>query len=330
MNILLTFDYELFFGDNSGTVEKCMLEPTEELLEIATRYNIQYTFFVDVGYIIAAKKYSELDDERARVESQIRKMVEQGHDVQLHIHPHWQKATWSGNWNMNTTGAYKLSDFTQEESDEIVRAYKKEIDAITGKTSFVFRAGGWCIQPFSRLVNVFKELNITHDSTVVSGDFLETSEYSVDFREAPLKSHYRFEDDVCLEQENGFFTEVQITPLRYSPLFYWRLYILGRLFPSEHKMLGDGVFLSQGGRKKRTLLTYTTTHVSTDGYFASKLEAGLQKAINFEWDEMVSIGHPKSNTRYSLKKLEEFISKYRSIHNFTTFSEAYREGSKKD
>ncbi len=330
MNILLTFDYELFFGSEPGTVHKCMLEPTNDLLKMAEKYNVRYTFFVDVGYLMASARYNALSEERSLVVRQIREMIEKGHDVQLHIHPHWEKASWDGRWSMNTEDAYKLSDFSKEESDEIVRKYKTGIDEIIGRKTFVYRAGGWCIQPFNQLKDVFVELGITHDSTVVAGDFLETREYAVDFRDAPLKSVYRFEDDVCLEDVQGRFTEVQITPLRYSPLFYWRLYILGRLKPHRHKMLGDGIFLSQGGRKKRTLSAFTTTHVSTDGYFACKLQAGLQKAENMGWREMVTIGHPKSNTLFSLEKLEEFISENASKHNFTTFIRAFGEHSPQD
>lgn len=323
MNILLTFDYELFFGNEPGTVRKCMLDPTNDLFQIAEKYDVHYTFFVDVGYLVAAAKYDALKEERELVVAQIREMIARGHDVQLHVHPHWEKATWDGKWSMNTTGAYKLSDFAEEESDKIVRKYKAEIESIIERKTFVYRAGGWCIQPFSHLRNIFSELGITHDSTVVAGDFLETSEYAVDFRDAPLKSNYRFEEDVCIEDKNGQFTEVQITPLRYSPLFYWRLYLLGRLNPGRHKMLGDGIFISQGGRKKRTLTAFTTAHVSTDGYFASKLNAGLEKVQNLGWSELVTIGHPKSNTLYSLEKLEEFIGINVKKHNFTTFMEVF-------
>lgn len=323
MNILLTFDYELFFGEVHGTVKQCMIERTNELLAIAEKHNVKYTFFVDVGYLVAAAKYAELDLERALVEEQIQELVAKGHDVQLHIHPHWERAEWDGQWQMNTDGAYKLSDFPQLEKEEIVRKYKETIDELIGRKTFVFRAGGWCIQPFSDLKTVFKELAITHDSTVIAGDFLVTKDYAVDFRDAPLKSSYHFEDDVCKEVEEGSFTEVQITPLRYSPLFYWRLYVWGRLRPKRHKMLGDGIHLSQGGRKKRTLLNFTIGHVSSDGYFATKLQAGLDKAVNMGWNEMVVIGHPKSNTIFSLEQLDKFIQENVRKHNFTTFHQSY-------
>ncbi len=57
MNIFLTYDYELFFGEESGSVDKCMIEPTNELLKIAKEFNIKMTFFVDIGYLIKLKEF---------------------------------------------------------------------------------------------------------------------------------------------------------------------------------------------------------------------------------------------------------------------------------
>lgn len=320
MKIFLTFDYELFFGSQSGSVEKCMLEPTNDLLQIARDKQVSYTFFVDVGYLICAEKYSELTQEVAAVKDQIKKMILEGHDVQLHIHPHWEKAVYlNGRWEMNLQGAYRLADFNAAERKQIIRAYKSYLEELIGRSVFVFRAGGWCIQPFELLMDDFRELGLTIDSSVIPGDFLMTSDYAVDFRDAPMKDCYKFDSDVCVENEDGFFTEFPITSMRYSPLFFWRLYVLGRLSPENHKMIGDGVFLDQGGRKKRTLLTYTRNHVSTDGYFAGKLTAALNMCKNSGFETMLTIGHPKGNTKYSLVQLQKFINYNHTKHDFTSF-----------
>ena len=56
MNLFLTFDYELFFGSSTGTVQKCLIEPTNRLLEMARKHKVSMTFFVDIGYIIALER----------------------------------------------------------------------------------------------------------------------------------------------------------------------------------------------------------------------------------------------------------------------------------
>jgi len=322
MKIFLTFDYELFFGDQSGSVEKCMIEPTNELFGLARERKIFYTFFVDVGYLIAAEKYDELKTELDQVKDQVRLMVTRGHDVQLHIHPHWEKAKYeAGKWEMNTKGAYKLSDFQERDFTRIIKDYKTYLEELIGREIDAFRAGGWCIQPFHLFEKVFKEVGLRIDSSVISGGYMMTDDYFIDFTNAPKKSKYNFENDVCEEVENGSFTEYPISSLRYSPMFFWQLYILGRLFPKQHKMVGDGLFLSQGGRKKRVLTMYTDYHVSTDGYYAKKLNVALDKAINLKHQEMVIIGHPKGNTVYGLRKLKSFIERNHEQHEFTSFNQ---------
>lgn len=320
MKVFLTFDYELFFGEDPGTIEKCMLEPTNDLFRLAENMDVQYTFFVDVGFLVAADKYDQLNDEVSKVEGQIRDMIKRGHDVQLHIHPHWERAEYKdGKWEMNVKGAYRLHDFGPEERKAIIRKYKKRIEELIGRKVSVLRAGGWCIQPFSDLKGALKEEGVIADTSVIRGDFMLTDEYALDFREAPEKDEYRFEDDVCVEDPNGSFTEYPITSMRYSPLFFWRLYSLGRLFPGRHKMIGDGNFLSQGGRKKKVLKTYSYNHISTDGYFSSKLEQGLNMCENKGFQKMVVIGHPKGNTLFSIEKLQKFIDKNHKKHEFTSF-----------
>jgi hypothetical protein len=324
MNIFLTFDYELFFGESTGSVEKCMIEPTNHLLEISKKYSIPMTFFVDVGYLIRLEtesaKHKALKSDITKVKNQITEIMEAGCDVQLHIHPHWERSYYNGEkWVIETDNCYKLSDFEEDELVHIVSFYKEYLENLIHRKVHTFRAGGWCIQPFDKLNLIFKEIGIKYDSSVFPGGHFESKDYFFDFRNAPEKSKYNFENDVCLEQNDGFFTEYPISSLKYSPLFYWRLYVLGRLFPLNHKMIGDGNFLSQPGRKKSVLTNFTWNHVSSDGYYASKLNKSLKMKLKSKSESMVIIGHPKGNTRFSVKCLNAFVKKNYLNHNFTSF-----------
>jgi len=297
-----------------------MLEPTSVLLGLAKDKEVKYTFFVDVGYLIQAAKFPETISELNKVKQQIKEILKLGHDVQLHVHPHWEKTSYvNGEWKMNTSGAYKLSDFNTTDQANIIKKYKSYLEELIGRDVTAYRAGGWCIQPFEEIKQVFKQVGLKIDSSVFSGGYLVTDDYYVDFTEAPKKSCYRFEQDVCVEDPNGSFIEYPISSFRYRPSFFWMLYVLGRLFPVKHKMIGDGVFLSQGGRKRSVLSSYTNSHVSTDGYYAKKLNAALEKSINLEHEEMVVIGHPKGNTVYSIAKLTRFIELNYTKHEFTSF-----------
>jgi hypothetical protein len=325
VNIQLTFDYELFFGKRAGSVEKCLIEPTNALLTIFKCYGIQATFFVDAGYLLKLKElapqFQSLQNDLDAVVKQLKAIQEQGSSIQLHIHPHWEKAAYLNNeWVFDMNNCYKLADFEQGEMEEIVRKYKACLDFYSTVPTTVFRAGGWCIQPFQRLKAVFKELNIQVDSSVIPNVQFASEQYDFDFTTAPQKAHYTFDNDVCVEDENGFFTEIPITSFRYSPFFYWRLYGLGRLFPSQHKMMGDGLFLTQPKRKNTQLSQTTWNHVSCDGFYAIKMKAALKSALRNEQQGIVIIGHPKGMTQFSLKKLAAFCKQYHNIHAFKALS----------
>lgn len=322
VNILLTFDYELFFGPNSGTVEKCLLEPTWDLIDLAEGKAIRYTFFVDVGFLIHAAKYPELNVEMQLVHEQLKSILAKGHSLQLHVHPHWEHAEYlNGKWTMHAEKYYSLMNFDAISRAEIIHKYKSWLEDFSGKKVEAFRAGGWCIQPFSELRDIFEKEGLFIDSSVIPGDFLSTDQYHVDFRKAPFLSRYNFNSDVCQEDPQGKFTEFPIASMRYSPLFFWSLYLRGRLNPRRHKMIGDGSFLSQGGRKRDSLLYHSYKHVSSDGYFAGKLESALNMALNRGFSELVVIGHPKGNTVYSLEKLKVFIDRHYTKHPFISFEE---------
>lgn len=312
MNIYLTFDYELFFGEKTGTIEKCILEPTDDLLNLCERYGIGMTFFVDVGFLIKLKEYSEkyelLSVQFQRIRFQFDRMKALGCSIQLHIHPHWENAIFDGfSWILKTDNCYKLADFSFEQADQIITNYHSFLSQLVDGPVHAFRAGGWCIQPFEHIRLALKKVGIKKDSSVFSGAKFESSDYFFDFTTAPQKGSYRFESDVCVEEQTGSFLEIPISSMRYQPFFYWMLYVNGRLFPSQHKMIGDGEFIPQPGRKFSHLTRSNWNHVSSDGYYAKKLKSArkilLQKGIH----EMVVIGHPKGNTRYSLRKLEQFI-----------------------
>ncbi len=327
MNIFLTMDYEVFFGDKSGSVEKCMIEPTNLLLDLAKKNNFRFTFFWDVGHFLALEKFktdeSSLEADYQAIDQQVKRMVKEGHEVQLHIHPHWEMANWNGTeWQMNLDKHYKLSDFEQINRESIFSKYKAKLEEVTGLKSTVFRAGGWCIQPFTDFKDLFEKHEITCDSSVLPGISWKTEQYNLDFKSVHSQEPYRFDVDVCQVVDGGKFLEIPISSRFYSPLFYWKLYGLGRISPSEHKMWGDGNFVAQPGGKSEMLLKGKMHHISTDGYFASELEYSFLKLEKSGRKTMCIIGHPKSLTKYALKKIDTFTTRNRESKRFMTLSEA--------
>lgn len=322
MNIFLTLDYELFFGNTSGTTERCILDPTRRLMEITKRTGVCMTYFIDAGYLVKLEeikdKFPELNNDYVAITNQIKDLVAQGNDCQLHIHPHWEDATYAnGKWNF-PVHRYKLIDFPKEDAEDIFKRYASTLFHVTNQKIHSYRAGGWCLQPFSHVIDAFLAEGIQIDSTVFPGGYNNNEVYSYDFRKVTTNKAYRFEDDLCNYKNTGRFLELPIAAHTYSPLFFWQLYGWGRLIPSRHKPLGDGFPISTKGERSTRLTRSSRLPVSLDGFFAKKLSSALNKNIA---DDFVVIGHPKACTRFSLEQLEKFIEKMKDVHSFKTFSD---------
>ena len=327
MKVFLTLDYELFFGDNPGTIEKCMLEPTNLLLDLAEKHKIGMTFFVDAGHlsrILELKaQFPQLQAEEDKIIKQLNRILSVGCDIQLHIHPHWEDAKFDGvKWQMNVGGNYKLSDFSTETAAEIFRKYKRVLEQTITRKVHSFRAGGWCIQPFMHIKDVMQEEGVRYDTSVFPGGKMITGDYEFDFTKAPKNlGRWKFSSDECQPDAAGYFTEIPIATYRYNPLFYWELFAWGRIYPSHHKFIGDGNYIPQPGRRKELLTTFSWNHASLDGYYAKKMKTICTFYLKQKRTDLVYIGHPKGLTRYSLSKLDQFIKEMKNKVDFTTFNQ---------
>jgi len=324
MKVYITLDYELFFGLKSGSAKECILDPTEKLLAIAEKHGINLNFFVDSGYLLALEKYSKrypsVGYEKEQVFSQIKRIVRAGHDCQLHIHPHWEDSYHDGdNWRMNTE-RYRLDQFSPAQIKQIIESYFSILKEVSGNSPIAYRAGGWCLPLWDLLTDTFKKLGVWIDSTIYENGYMEEGAIRFDFRNAPALDQWLFENDPFKTDPYGSFMELPISSTRTSPLFFWNLYIKGRLNRSLHKSMGNGVPVAQKSIKKKLLTEYSYQAVSCDGYFSGMLQEQFNKR-NKTNDSMVIIGHPKAQTLFSLEKLDAFIGSVKEKCHFARYSD---------
>ena len=331
--IILTFDYELFFGEQSGSAEACIINPTQRICKILAAHNVPAVFFVDAGYLVQLARLSSRDlrvaRERELVETQLRELIAAGHDVQLHIHPHWEDTSYQdGKWVMNTR-RYRLADFSSSEIHKIVSSYKMGLEAVIGNPVFAYRAGGWCIQPFSATGPALKAADIDVDSTVFRGGRNLSSVGCFDFREAPKEAFWRFSHDPLKPDIGGHFIEIPISSVMVSPLFYWRVLAMRLAKTKKHTQFGDG---NSVGRDKtdllRQLIFASWQAVSSDGLKAALLERAFSSFERHSNTDcyFVTIGHPKVTTSYSLEKFSRFITMAKRRGIFTTFMRERERG----
>lgn len=326
MRILLTFDYELFFGARTGSAQRCLVEPSDALLDLARARKVPLVFFVDAAYIAALdrerKAHRAVQDDYDSVCRQVERIARAGHEVQLHIHPHWEDCRWVDDaWHMDTR-RYRLHDFTDPEIAALVQSYVTLLRTVAGaEHAYVYRAGGWMIQPFDRLRSSLLDAGVRMDSTVFHGGRETGVERAFDFCSAPRYGHWRFDRDPCTPDPDGHFVEIPTASLSVGPIFYWRLALHRKFGGARAKSFGDGSPIEPGrGDMLRKLLHATHTVVSMDGYKSALLEQAYRQYAAARADEFVAIGHPKSMSPFSLQRLDAFLDTRRSA-SVSTFRE---------
>jgi len=315
--LLLSLDYELFFGHRTGTVTNCLILPTQKVAETAERHGARLSLFVDVLYLQRlmdeAHRFPHLHDELDAIHNQLVSLKKGGHDIQLHLHPHWLDSTYDGDqWRLVTT-RYKLHDFSPDILTAMVGSAKKLLTDLVGDTVFAFRAGGWCMQPFAPIAPALLAHDIWLDSTVFAGGISDDNDRWFDFFSAPVKDCWRFSDDPNSEDPQGPFVEIPISAMRVTPLLFWRMAINRKLLPqTDHQPFGDGSPMVWGNSYFWQRLTSSTISVaSMDGFKAGLLAKAFhdEQATAPSKQLFHAMGHPKALTPHSLAKLDDFLTR---------------------
>ncbi len=207
--LILTVDYEVF-GNGSGSVSSCILRPAKRMMNIADRYNAPITFFAEALELHFMEKC--LGDVLAK--EQLKSALKRGHDVQLHIHPQWHDAKHcGGRWHLDFS-AWRIGDLPNEQARLLIEKGKQWLEEVAanlkGYSCMAFRAGGWCIQRSSAIVQLLVELGFQVDSTVAPGYWNPARGEWSDFRSFPSLPWWRVSSDVCGESKDGSLIEVPI------------------------------------------------------------------------------------------------------------------------
>ena len=308
--LILSTDYELFF-DQSGSVQRCLLDPAERLLEFAARHNARMTFFVDTGMLRCFDRYSgthrSLGKEIDAVRRQLQRISAAGHELGLHIHPHWEDTRFNdGAWDFRGT-RYKLDLFSDAETEELLRENARLLQELSDEPIVSYRAGGFCIEPFDRIAPVLADLGISIDSSVVPAARLDDEAKGFDFSAIADDPYWQFEASPAVREASGRFREVAITPLRLNRLYFWGRLVQRLRRRPEGGQYGDGrsKAIGKGEIVRRLIGASLVSELSMDHGKAPLLEREARsQSGRTVWHIM---GHPKLLSERSLAYLEAFI-----------------------
>lgn len=295
--IHFTFDYELFFGSQSGSVKNCLIDPTNELRAFFEKHGGKGTFFVDVMFLLRMKDYlpetPSLRPDYHSVVEQLRELLREGHQIELHIHPHWLDAIYDGSsWTIDSR-RYRLHIFSNEELDLIFKRALHWFQEELGHKPRIFRAGGWCLQPFEVLRPHLHKYEILCDSSVYRGGYLSTPTHFFDFRKAPSQYSWSFSNDPLVVDPGGVFMELSIAATWLSPLR-----ILATILKYKKLKLsprwGDGAAIGAG-------LVYKLKAISLGSYQPLSIDGFKWLFLSYQADllarrqeNIVLLSHPKA------------------------------------
>lgn len=206
LNIVISFDYELFMGQNYVSEEEVLIAPTYKLSKMLQSIGVSATFFADV---LCPMRYRELGLSQFpdSFDRQLQDLYHYGHDVQLHIHPHWLKATQVGNNVTFDRKYYRIHNWMKENGDtkpiqELIHKGKEYILEVMGSVSdykcIAFRAGGYCLQPESIIAPLLFSEGIRIDSSVCYGQAYNSDGMAYDYKNLPRKPNFFFNEKIGL------------------------------------------------------------------------------------------------------------------------------------
>ena len=311
---ILTFDYEVFLGAQTGTIENCVLKPTNSILGILKENNAKAIFFVDATWLLFLKE--NFPDDFRVVAGQLKNIVESGSSVQLHLHPQWINAYKEEEQIIfKSFKHYKLHSLSH---DEILILFKESVDllqSITDQTVSCFRAGGWCVEPFSIIREAFETSGIKYDFSVVPGvSIKEGKDYDFDFSKAPELPFYKFQNNVNEPEDKGSFIEVPLSTYQNNAAYRVVNKALGKI--KNDKIFGDGTGIKvksvyqsfyQLIRFSRGMLTLDKT---SNLIFRYLLMTHFRKS-----PLLVIVSHPKTMSPEALINLVYVTRKYITLNS---------------
>ncbi len=333
-DVLITFDYELFLGIRSGTVNNCIIKPTDLILNLLEKQQIKKAiFFVDTTYI---KRLLETQNEQTqkdyiKIETQLCNVLKRGHIIFPHIHPHWIDAKYINDinqWELLDIRKYRFHNIDEKTREALFEFSISFIKKIQEKANVFYdisgyRAGGWCLQPFIDFKPLFNRYKITNDFSVLKNfkNFSENVYYN--YTQLPRKPIYCFDDYVEIEAFKGTFKEFSISYIEIKNKIVNRLF-LKYLSLRGIKNLGDGISVTKTEEQIIKDIDEGLIHSNSDNYEMISMELlkmtkmkAYKKLIHYNYYTHF-ISHPKMLSPHNIKYFDKLLTHIKNKYTIQT------------
>lgn len=359
LKIIFTLDYEIH-GNGDGSPYSLIIEPTDRLLRLFDRFGAKLTIMADVAEILAFKRYLEISGEDDYyfndIVEQLRNAVKTGHDVQLHVHSSYFKATYENKRWKQDWSEYNLAGLPYKRINELIKQGKNFLEEILipVKQDYkctAFRAANWSMQPSFNIITALAENRIPIDTSVYKyGIKKNLVDYDYSSAFSNVIPWFVDSSDICQQNNNGKLLEIPIycenrpflafiTPIRFFRMLRARFHKhqIAQESPA-HKM--DTPKTGKKSSIKKLLDLFVKKHP----WKLDFNQAGGRQLINAvkriearyrnaEIDlPVAAIGHSKTFIRFNeitLKPFLKFIYENNDKYSFVLFKdldlESYRQ-----
>ena len=341
LGLIFSLDYEVY-GKGEGDFEKLILEPTEQLLLLFNRYGAKLSIMAEVAEILALNRHEKFEYIGKKIESQLKRALSEGHDVQLHLHPQWFKGKYDiGKWILNYD-EYSLAHLPKEKILKYIKIGKDYLESIGKEIKsdyecIAFRAGNWLMQPSKNIVESLEEAGFLYDTSVFKWGRMQVNfglhKFSLDYTKAyshllpwkmdPLDINKRANRD-GLSEIPIFTRKVFIT----SMLTPKRIALLKESEKPEEKISADGTLTDKIRRKISKFKLFYPKKFDFCRMTFKELKSYIDYAIKKCADSqdlipVVSIGHSKDFLNDdAIDRFFEYISsQYENRFLYTTFAD---------
>ena len=268
----------------------------------------------------------------SKIKKQLIEILKDGHYIFPHLHPHWRDAIYDkeiNEWRLESTENYRLHAIPENERDELFSFSINFIKQLLkeANVSYVidsYRAGGWCLQPFSVLKPHFEKYGLVNDFSALRGFKMTGKNISYDFSEIPKQNIYNFSSEVEKSDEEGKFKEIVISTLTVSKTNKFLNKFLNKyMWYTKNRSYGDGFSAVDGEasviRKIQNMESETlnqTEMVSLEllTYFTK----GAYQNYLTENDFMHFISHPKMISKHNIDTFNKFLTYSKAKFNINT------------
>jgi hypothetical protein len=189
IHLALTHDWELR-GDGSGDIEQIQFAPLRTLLEIYRKFNARTTFLPDLmqqlRFRALAANHPDLEIIADSWDDHVRESFQQGHDIQLHLHPHWLNARYeNARWRLD--GDWSILNYNRDTAAAMLANGKQYLENLlqpidSSYCCLAFRAGALAAAPSDHLFKSLAGLGIQLDVSITGGLLINNQSLQLDYR----------------------------------------------------------------------------------------------------------------------------------------------------